>query len=278
MWVLIFIMNVFLAGALFWNSFNDSMKDKLWVYVYLSDTSSSEQDAVNMKAALEAKWLKVAYTSKKDALGFVEKRVPDLTATLNKYKLENPLPATLYIRYSNQEDFKQMQKILERFREKILNMEEVSDNAVKTQENRVLNVINLSNFIQSFAYLVVWTLILTIIVFAVFFLKTIFSHFRGDIQAKKLLWATSSQIIQPFVNVIFRALIVAFLIAIILLGASLIPLDEYLSALLNIQVFEYISWISLDILAVWIIEIGTIMILLMWISYHYVRSLHKKLK
>jgi hypothetical protein len=43
------------------------------------------------------------------------------------------------------------------------------------------------------------------------------------------------------VNVIFRALIVAFLIAIILLGVSLIPLDEYLSALLNVQVFEYIS-------------------------------------
>lgn len=34
---LLFIMNVFLAGALYGNHFNTSMKEKLGVYIYLKD-------------------------------------------------------------------------------------------------------------------------------------------------------------------------------------------------------------------------------------------------
>jgi hypothetical protein len=80
-----------------------------------------------------------------------------------------------------------MKEILENNKNKILNMSDVSDNAIKTQEKRVLTVINLSNFLQNFAYLVVFSILLTVIAFAIFFLRTIFSNFYSDIQAKKLL-------------------------------------------------------------------------------------------
>jgi cell division protein FtsX len=153
------------------------MKDKLGVYIYLNDIASEEKEAVNIKTALEEKGLKVSYTSKADALGFVEKRIPELTDTFKKYNLQNPLPSTLYINYADKDDFAAMKEILEANKDKILNMSDVSDNAIKTQEKRVLNVINLSNFLQSFAYFVVFALLLTIITFAIFFLRTIFSHF-----------------------------------------------------------------------------------------------------
>lgn len=81
MWILIFVLNVFFAWAFLWNTFNDQMKDKLGIYIYLNDVASTEKDAINIKTALEEKWLKVNYTSKDDALMFVEKRVPDLTDT-----------------------------------------------------------------------------------------------------------------------------------------------------------------------------------------------------
>ena len=171
-----------------------------------------------------------------------------------------------------------MKEILEANKDKILNMSDVSDNAIKTQEKRVLNVINLSNFLQSFAYFVVFALLLTIITFAIFFLRTIFSHFSWDIQAKKLLWASAAQIIQPFVNVIFISLVLSFLIALGLLITSLIPLDGYLAALLDINLFAHISAMGLEIWGIGVLEIAIIMVLLMGISYRYVWSLHRKLK
>lgn len=278
MGILIFVMNVFLAGALYGNSFNIQMKDKLWVYIYLNDTANEKQTAVALKTALEAKGLKVDYASKQEALSFVEKRVPDLTTTLRKYNLENPLPSTLYIRYGNQTEFDAMKTILEKNKNQILNMDDLSDNAIKTQEKRVLNVINLSNFLQNFAYLIVGSLVLIIIAFAIFFLRTIFSYFIGDIQAKKLLGASSHQIIQPFLNVIFTALTSAFVLAILLMIGTLLPLDTYLSSLFSFNIFIYLAWIWIDILAIGVIEIWVIMLLLMAISYRFILRLHRKLR
>ena len=278
MWILIFVLNVFFAWAFFGNTFNDQMKDKLGIYIYLNDVASSENDAIRIKTSLEEKWIKVSYTSKDDALSFVEKRVPDLTDTFKKYNMDNPLPSTLYINYSNQEEFAIVKEVLEANKTKILNLSDVSDNAIKTQEKRVLTVINLSNFLQHFAYFVVLSILLTVIAFAIFFLRTIFSNFYWDIQAKKLLWASASQIIQPFLNVILIALIVAFIVAILLLIITSIPLNSYLMALLDVNLFAYISVMSLKIAAVWLIEVAFIVSLLMCISYRYVWTLHSKLK
>ena len=254
------------------------MKDKLGIYIYLNDVSSAEKDAINIKTALEEKGLKVSYTSKDDALNFVEKRVPDLTDTFKKYNLTNPLPSTLYINYSNQDEFLIIKEILEANKDKILNLSDVNDNAIKTQEKRVLNVINLSNFLQNFAYFVVISILLTVIAFAIFFLRTIFSHFNWDIQAKKLLWASASQVIQPFLNVILIALVVAFIVAIALLILTSIPLNSYLLDVMDVNLFEYIATMSLKIIAVGIIEVMFIVGLLMCISYRYVWTLHSKLK
>jgi len=278
MWILIFVLNVFFAWAFFGNTFNDQMKDKLGIYIYLNDVASSENDAIRIKTSLEEKWIKVSYTSKDDALSFVEKRVPDLTDTFKKYNMDNPLPSTLYINYSNQEEFAIVKEVLEANKTKILNLSDVSDNAIKTQEKRVLTVINLSNFLQHFAYFVVLSILLTVIAFAIFFLRTIFSNFYWDIQAKKLLWASASQVIQPFLNVILIALIVAFIVAILLLIITSIPLNSYLMALLDVNLFSYISVMSLKIVAVWVIEVVFIVSLLMCISYRYVWTLHSKLK
>ena len=278
MWILIFVLNVFFAWAFFGNTFNDQMKDKLGIYIYLNDVASSENDAIRIKTSLEEKWIKVSYTSKDDALSFVEKRVPDLTDTFKKYNMDNPLPSTLYINYSNQEEFAIVKEVLEANKTKILNLSDVSDNAIKTQEKRVLTVINLSNFLQHFAYFVVLSILLTVIAFAIFFLRTIFSNFYWDIQAKKLLWASASQVIQPFLNVILIALIVAFIVAILLLIITSIPLNSYLMALLDVNLFSYISVMSLKIVAVWVIEVAFIISLLMCVSYRYVWTLHSKLK
>lgn len=157
-------------------------------------------------------------------------------------------------------------------------MNDLSDNAIKTQEKRVLNIINLSNFIQAIGYSIVGIMITTIIGFALFFLKSIFSHFKLDIQAKKLLGASAAQIAQPFLRVIFLALAGGFIIAAGMALAVAFPLNSYLISLFNFNLWNFLAEISIPSLAIIIGEVGILMLLLMAISYHYVIKLHKKLK
>lgn len=251
---LVFIMNGFLASSLYGKQFNDNLKDKLGVYIYLKDSTSPEE-ALNIKENLESHGLKVSYSTKQEALNFVEKRVSDLTTTLRKYNLENPLPATFYISYNDFDHFQTMKNTLEAHKDHIMNMNDLSDNAIKTQEKRVLNIINLSNFIQSVGYGIVATMIIVIVSFALFFLKSIFAHFKLDIQAKKLLGATASQIAQPFLRVIFLALSCGFIFAFLLLIVTALPLNTYLNSLFQFNLFQHIGNIALEIGSLAIVEI-----------------------
>lgn len=136
-----------------------------------------------------------------------------------------------------------------------MNMNDLSDNAIKTQEKRVLNIINLSNFIQAIGYGIVGIMITTIIGFALFFLKSIFSHFKLDIQAKKLLGASASQIAQPFLRVIFLALISGFIIAGLMSLGIIFPLNTYLTGLFNFNLLGFLLNISISAFAIVILEV-----------------------
>jgi hypothetical protein len=48
-------------------------------------------------------------------------------------------------------------------------------------------------------------------------------------------------------NVILIALVVAFVVALILLVLTLIPLNSYLLALMDVNLFEFIATMSLEI-------------------------------
>ena len=70
----------------------------------------------------------------------------------------------------------------------VLNIQDVEqlDN-LKSQENRIRNVIKLSSFIQVLSMVLVMVLAAAILSFSIFFLRSIFSRFWHDIQVKKLL-------------------------------------------------------------------------------------------
>lgn len=275
---LLFIMNVFLVVSLQGQNFNDQMKSKLGVYIYLKDEWNQNQKAVNLKSELESKGLKVSYTSKEDALKFLEKRVDDLTKTLKKYNLENPMPSTLYINYSDASEFAEMKQILQANKDAISNMNDLTDNAIKTQEKRILNIVNLSNVLQSFGYLTVGLMAVSVVVFAIFFLQAMFEHFRRDVQAKKLLGASANQIAQPFLRVIFYSMGMAFVLAgLLLVGASL-GLETYLSAVFNFSLLNAISSSIFTIFAGGAVEILLMMLILIVISYWQVMRWNKKLK
>ena len=280
---LLFLLNILVWVSMYGNTLNDSLKDKLGMYFYLKDDVESEwqlyKQVLRLKDKLEWEWLQVTFLTKEDAMDFMMKRLPELTWSLEKFWLNNPLPATLYVTFSDKSQYTILQDVMLENKDIILNIQDLNQlDDLEEQEARIVNIIKLSNFVQILATSLVIVIAIVILSFAVFFLRTIFSRFWQDIQVKKLLWANKSQIIMPFLWLILYAIIWWFLISLVLTFSSLWVFDYYMAQLfwttLTSSLFS--NWVS--ILWLFIVEIMLIISLLMGISYMFVSKLHEKLK
>jgi cell division protein FtsX len=102
---------------------------------------------------LEKQGLKVVFSSKEDAFKFLEKRVPELISNLKKFDIKNPLPATLYVMFQNDNQYETLKNSILKYKEIILNIKDIDESStLKQQENRVLNIINFTNFIMILSY------------------------------------------------------------------------------------------------------------------------------
>ena len=66
--------------------------------------------------------------------------------------MENPLPATLYVTFSDKSQYVTLQNIMLENKDIILNVQDLDqiDN-LEEQEARIVNIIKLSNFVQVLA-------------------------------------------------------------------------------------------------------------------------------
>jgi cell division protein FtsX len=193
--------------------------------------------------------------------------------------MKNPLPATLYVTFHNQSQYEVLQKTLNEHVDIILNVQDLSQiDSIQQQEARVVNIIKLSNFIQVVCYALVLVLIAVILSFAVFFLRGIFTTFRNDIQVKKLLGASKTQIIQPFMWTILYAIIGGFLLSLVLTVGSLAVFDYYMAQVFDVTLLSHLvdNWLLVAEAVAG--EIIVIVLLLTVVSYGFISNLHKKLK
>lgn len=280
---LLFLLNILIGVSMYGNMLNDSLRDKLWMYFYIRNDVESEskvyKQVLRLKDKLEDEWLQVNFLTKEDAMDFMMKRLPELTGSLEKFWMENPLPATLYVTFSDKSQYQVLQDVMLENKDIVLNIQDLDqiDN-LQEQENRIVNVIKLSNFVQILAISLVIVIAAVILSFSIFFLRSIFTRFWNDIQVKKLLWASKSQIIMPFLWLVLYAIIWWFLLSLILTLSSLGVFDFYMSQLFGSTLTSHLfaNWGS--ILLLFIVEIVMIIWLLMGISYVFVSRLHKKLK
>ncbi|MDR2415599.1 MAG: hypothetical protein LBD75_03155 [Candidatus Peribacteria bacterium] len=193
--------------------------------------------------------------------------------------MKNPLPATLYVVFHNQSQYETLQSVLNENKELILNLQDFSQlDSLQQQENRVVNIIKLSNVIQVVCYALVLVLVAVILSFAIFFLRGIFSTFRKDIQVKKLLGATKSQIIQPFMMIMLYAMLGGFLMAIVLTGGSIALCDTYMFQVFNFSLISFLLTQWIGVVVVLAGEMVLILGLVLMISYYFVAKLHRKLR
>jgi cell division protein FtsX len=65
------------------------------------------------------------FSSKEDAFEFLQKRVPDVVTSFEKFGIENPLPATLYVMFHNDSEYKILKDVILEHKDIILNAEDV---------------------------------------------------------------------------------------------------------------------------------------------------------
>lgn len=282
-WFLLFLLNILVWVSMYGNTLNDSLRDKLWMYFYLNDNVESEsqlyKQVFKLKEKLESEWLQVNLLTKEDAMNFMMKRLPELTWSLEKFGMDNPLPATLYVTFSDKSQYQTLQTVMLENKDIVLNIQDLDqvDN-LEEQENRIVNVIKLSNFVQILAISLVIVIAAAVLSFSIFFLRSIFSAFWNDIQVKKLLWASKSQIIMPFLWLVLYAIVWWFMLSLLLTLSSLWVFDYYMSQLFGATLTSSLFSNRWSILLLFVVEIIMIVWLLMGISYIFVSRLHKKLK
>jgi cell division protein FtsX len=86
---LLFLLNILIGVSMYGNTFNDGLKDKLGMYFYIRDVPEREEQiykqVITLKEKLQSQGLKVDFSTKEDALNFLQKRLPDLTGSFEKF-------------------------------------------------------------------------------------------------------------------------------------------------------------------------------------------------
>lgn len=280
-WFLLFLLNVFLWVSLYANQFTGELKDRLGMYFYIKEIPWEEAETykrvINLKDQLENKKLKVMFSSKDDALAFLETKIPDVINNFSKFGIDNPLPSTLYVMFDSDKKYESLKTIITENKDIILNIKDLDKwTTLKEQENRVLGIINLSNFIVWLSYGIIAILLIMIVAFLWFLLKNIFYTFHKEFEVKKILWASYKQIIRSFVSLTLNVLLFSFIICLLLLLISGITINYYIFHLFDVSLFSILGNVAI-VLWIFITEI----IFISWVgflfSYFFARRLNKEL-
>lgn len=94
--------------------------------------------------------LETTFFSKEQAFQRLTAQVPDVLPDLEKYGVDNPLPATIYVTFRSEEEYQIMKSIVMRYEALISNSNDVSSGVRFTQqEERIQTVMNVLLGVQS---------------------------------------------------------------------------------------------------------------------------------
>ena len=268
---------------------SSGLTNKLGMYFYIS--SDIPSDTLNTKVVwllkeLEDAHIKAQYLSQEDAVGTLEKKLPDIVKRFKDYNIDANLPSTLYVTIPNEEAHTTLINILPRYADIIDNVDDINAaSSVKTQEQRVLKALDFAYFLKwtSVVLIVIFSLVMIGVVLLVLFFKL--KQFEDIISLKKILGATPSQMRNPFI--IFIGLVIwgwfiTSLIFTILVGIGSIWRDQslvYFSQLLWVEGMSTgIRWLLLgwylSVIALVFVIAAIIWIIASLMIEHKIRQAH----
>ncbi|MCX6823372.1 MAG: hypothetical protein NTX91_05305 [candidate division SR1 bacterium] len=278
---LLFLLNIFLGVGFYANHFSADMKDKLGMYFYIKEdtggTDTLYQEVMLMKDELTKQGLNVTFSTKDDALSFLQKKIPDVVDNFKKFGIDNPLPATLYVMFSTDAQYEAMKATIIKHKDIILNVKDVDSGAtIKQQENRILTTINFSNLVVIMAYCIIALILVIVFTFLGFLLKTIFSSLHKEFEVKKLLGASHLDVTKSFVMITLDIIIFAFFVCGVLLILSGITLNIFLMNIFQISLISVLAN-SAILLVAFIVEMIVVGGIGIFLAYSFTNTLHKQL-
>ncbi|HMT01285.1 MAG TPA: permease-like cell division protein FtsX [Candidatus Absconditabacterales bacterium] len=236
------------------------VKEKLGVHLYIKDSTEQKdvlyQRVMALKNDLEKAELKVDFSSKEDAFRFLQNKMPDIAANLKKYGIENPLPATLYVSFDNNQKYTLLKKIIENYKDVISNSNTVSRGySFAQQETRVVGLLNISQFVMLFSYGLVAIVAITIALFLIFMVTMIYNYFHHTIEVQKLLGASYSQIKLPYIAYSLSLLLAAYLFYALIISFSISYINYYTLSLVGFDLIAYLGQYKTLIINISIIQI-----------------------
>jgi cell division protein FtsX len=66
------------------------------------------------------------FSSKDDAMKFLSNKLPEISQNFEKFGIENPLPATLYVMFSSHKEYEILKTTIIKYKDIILNIKDIS--------------------------------------------------------------------------------------------------------------------------------------------------------
>lgn len=220
---ILFIFNIILAINFITQEALLDLNKKIDITVYLKETTTQEQatgilnDLKNFKEVENT-----SYTSKENALEQLKTTHPELSISFEKYKLGNPLPASINVSTIHPKYHKAISDFLLQDKYKIYLSNIITNNS---QENTIIssvsqNLLRLSDFTHQVIF---WLIIIFVLGGSLIILNalqiTIFTR-KHEISVMKLVGASNWFIRSPFIieSIIYglTAVILSFIMLLIL--------------------------------------------------------------
>lgn len=185
------------------------------MYFYVTqwvDQEVDNQTAVSLIEELKEAWLETTFFSKEQAFRRLTAQVPDVIQDLEKYGIENPLPATIYVTFETEDEFQIMKSVVMRYDDLIANSNDLTKGVrFSTQEKRIQTAMNVMRWMQWVGVtLIVWVL-LVILAFVRYSSVINVTRFHEQVEVEKLLWAPLRKIQAPFVLHIVWVMVISFI-------------------------------------------------------------------
>lgn len=272
---LFYLFNIFFSLSANFDTINDTIKDKVWMYFYINDNLESNDQTykriIAIKDQLAKEWIDANFSSKDDAFGFLESKIPEITKNFDKFGIENPLPSTLYVMFDNEKEYNTMKNIIIKNKDMILNIKDIDKWAtLQQQENRSLRILKIVKTIENSIYFILMILTIIIISFTQHLLKTFFFDFHKELQTKKLLWTTHKNANGWFILTLLFIVTIWFILWLILIFITFSILNHDLLALwINLELYSILPKLLISYIAFSLIAA------ILW--YNSLNTLEKKL-
>lgn len=251
---LLFFLHLFLASAYVTKQVSSDITQRLGFYFYIvepaqiNNTLNGDQifsRVMSMKDELTTQGMEVEYYSKDDALKLLQKRIPGVIQNFDKYGIDNPLPATMYVTFSNNEQFIALSGIVGSYKDVVRNAESIqTKGGFAEQKQRISNIINITNFSTVFSIVLMIVVCVMIITFLMLIITMKCRQFRKNIEVEKLLGANYMTIKMPFLISSVIMLVIAFVFTGLIVSIIGHYIGGSFSYLFNTSLASYVSSIG----------------------------------